>query len=276
MPSTRPCATLSRPRSSRSAFAPLLAAAIAVSGCATQTIELTQTGREAIATLRALPSEARPRVVVAPLRDNTRTGQFSALEAGLVTGEHRATGADFLAGVHDLLVTGLLNTGAFTVLARDDLDELTRERILRAEQGEAVTVENSLEGADLVVAAAISSFEPAGGAALPVPVPVGDDSFTLIWLRRGTSSLSMDLRVLDVATGRVVHANAVRGKASRFSVDVDAFIELGGTYLTLPGVLSYLNKTPLHAAILEMVTLAVSEVGDAAESGVPAEAVAAD
>lgn len=201
---------------------------------------------------------------MASLIDNTRVGQFSALEAGLVVGRHHAQPEDFLAGVRDLLITGLLNTGAFTVLERENLDELTRERLRRAEQGEAVAVNDSLEGADLVVAAAITSFEPGGGGAFPVPIPVGDDSFTVIWLRRGSSTLSMDLRVLDVETGRIVHSNAVRGKASRFSVSLDAFIGLGDSFLTLPSVLSYLNKTPLHAAILEMVTLAVSEVGDAA------------
>lgn len=245
----------------------LLCVAVVVSGCATQKIELTQTGREAISTLRALPPEARPRVVVAPLRDNTRVGQFSALEAGLVTGDHNTGGGQFLAGVRDLLVTGLLNTGAFTVLERDDLDELARERILRAEQGEAVRVDDTLEGADLVVAAAVSSFEPSGGGALPIPIPVGNDSFTIIWLRRGTTALSMDLRVLDVASGRVVHANAVRGEASRFSADLDVFIGLGRSYLPLPGVLRYLDKTPLHAAIMQMVTLTVGEVGNAARDG---------
>lgn len=272
----RPCATLSRPRSNRPAFAlALLLAAAAVSGCATQRIELTQSGREAIETLRELPPEARPRIVVAPLRDNTRTGQFSALEAGLATGGHNAASRDFLAGVRDLLVTGLLNTGAFTVLERDDLGELARERIMRAEQGETVTLEESLEGADLLVTAAISSFEPAGGGALPIPVPVGNDSFTIIWLRRGSTSLAMDLRVLDVASGRVVHSNAVRGKASRFSADLDAFISVGRSYLALPGVLSYLDKTPLHAAMLEMVTLAVGEVGSAARDGAPTQSAVA-
>lgn len=271
----RPCGTLSRPRSSPAARLFLLLVLLLPAGCATQKIELTQSGREAIATLRELPAEERPRIVVAPLRDNTRTGQFSALEAGLATGDHNASAEDFLAGARDLLVTGLLNTGAFTVLERNDLDELARERIMRAEQGETVSLENTLEGADLVVAAAISSFEPAGGGALPVPIPVGNDSFTIIWLRRGTSSLTMDLRVLDVASGRVVHSNAVRGAASRFSADLDAFIGIGSSYLALPGVIRYLDKTPLHAAMLKMVTLTVSEVGDAARDGAAAQSAVA-
>lgn len=267
---------MSRPRSSHRRWRAglLVLAAGLLSACATQKVELTQTGREAIETLSALPPEARPRIVVAPLSDNTQVGQFSALEAGLVTGQHHARPEDFLAGVRDLLITGLLNTGAFTVLERQDLDELTRERLRRAEQGEAVAVNDTLEGADLVVAAAITAFEPGGGAAFPVPIPIGNDSFTVVWLRRGTSTLAMDLRVLDVETGRIVHSNAVRGKASRFSVSLDAFVGLGDSYLTLPSVLSYLNKTPLHAAILEMVTLAVSEVGDAANVKAEAEPAA--
>ena len=83
--------------------------------------------------------------------------------------------------------------------------------------------------------------------------------------------LHLDLRVVDVASGRVVHSNAVRGTASRFSADIDAFISIGRSYLALPGVISYLDRTPLHAAMLKMVTLAVSEVGDAARDGAAAQ-----
>lgn len=251
----------------------LLAVSItACVACSGQQVKLAQVGGEAIEVLAALPADARPRIVVAPVRDNTRVGQFSALEAALAVGGHDATGSQFLGGVHDLLITGLLNTGAFTVLERNDLDELSRERIMRAEQGEQVTLENSLEGADLVVAAALTSFEPSGGSSIPIPVPLGDDHFGIIWVKRGTSSLAMDLRVLDVRTGRVVHSNAVRGQARRFGIDFDAFINISDSYLTLPGVLNYFNNTPMHTAILEMVVLTVGEVAQAAQPGPVAEA----
>lgn len=258
-------------------LAALLLGAVSLSGCATQQVRMAQSGSEAISFLASLPADARPRVVIAPVRDNTRTGQFSALEAGLALGQHQATGTQFLGGVQDLLTTGLLNTGAFTVLERSDLDELSQERIMRAEQGEQVTLENALEGADFVVTAALTSFEPSGGGSIPIPIPFGDDHFGIVWIKRGTSSLAMDLRVLDVETGRVVHSNAVRGSARRFGIDVDAFISIGRSYLSLPGALSYYNKTPMHAAILQMVELTVGEVADAARpSAAPLQSAVAD
>mgnify|MGYP002622044618 FL=1 len=255
------------------------ALALLVAGCATQTVRLSQIGTEAIDYLRALPAEARPRVVVAPVRDHTRGEgrQFSLLETGLATTNTNATGAQFLGGVHDMLITAMLNTGAFTVLERDDLAELTAERLLRAEAGEQVTLDNTLEGADLVVAAAITGFEPSGGGALPIPIPLSDrGDFGIIWLRRGTSSLAMDLRVLDMRTGRVVHSTAVTGEARRFGVDFDAYLRFNSSYASLPGVLGYYNNTPMHAAIMEMITLAVARVGEAAQPQIPLRPVSLD
>lgn len=251
----------------------LVAALLSAAGCTTQTVRLAQSGQEAIELLMALPAEARPRVVVAPLRDHTRGDgrQYSSLEAGLVFDRAGADGEQFLAGIHDLLVTALLNSGAFTVLERQDLGELASERLLRAEAGETVSVDASLEGADFIVAAAVTGFEQSGGGGLPLPLPVGNDGhFGLLWLKRGVASLSMDIRVLDVRTGRVVHATGVRGSARRFGVDLDAYVNVSRHgYLALPGVLGYYNKTPMHAALLEMITLAVARVGEAASPVAP-------
>lgn len=251
-------------RWARSVVAALLLAGL--SGCATQTVRLSQAGFEAFETLRRLPPEARPRIVVAPIRDQTVENGQSRLAAGLAAAPASAQPEQLLAGVQDLLLTGLLNTGAFTVLERDDLDALTTEQWLRLQANEPVSVDGRLEGADLVVAAAITGFEPAGGEAFPIPIPLSDrGDFGILWLRRGTAAVSMDLRVLDVRTARVVHATAVRGKARSFRADFDLFLRGNDRYTSLPGVLGYYNNTPLHAALLEMIQLAVQRVGEAAE-----------
>lgn len=234
-------------------------------GCASTSERLTQRGQESISLLRNLSAEARPRLVVAPVEDRTQGGsaaQFSAAMAEVGGGE----GANsWLAGVHDLLLTGILNSGAFTVLERNQMSALKSEQLFAAKAGDKVDITASLEGAEFILVPALTGFKPSGGGALPLPVPISNDGdFALIWFRTGTSSISMDLRLVDVASGRVVQATAVRGKARDFAIDLDLFLLFDQGYADLPGVLGYYNRTPLHAAMLKMVGLAVDRVAAAA------------
>lgn len=234
----------------------LCATAAVLAGCAGTQERLSQQGREAVALLRALPADARPRVVVAPIVDHTGEGPLSPLAQGLLD-----TGAEptpWLAGAHDLLLTGLVNTGAFTVLERDELDELRAEALWADPAIEVALPGEGLEGAELLLAPALTSFEPAGGGALPLPIPISDDGdFALIWLRAGKASISMDLRLIDVQTGQVLKTTAVRGQARQFGADLDLIFLWDVGIVGLPGVLSVFNNTPVHAALLKMVAAAV-------------------
>ncbi len=239
-----------------------LVLAVTLAGCATTSEKLSQRGLEAISTLQAMPASARPRVVVAPVVNRTTDDGAAQFSAAMIEVGGPDAGRAWLAGVHDLLITGLLNTGAFTVLERDGLDELASERVFAANTGEAVLKAGRLEGADLLLVPAITGFEPAGGGVLPLPIPISNDGdFAVLWLRTGSASISMDVRLVDVRTGRVVQSTAVRGKAREFRADLDLFFFFKGGYAALPGVLGYYNNTPLHAAILKMVGLAVDRVG---------------
>ncbi len=236
--------------------------AVALTGCATTSEKLSQRGLEAISTLQELPLNARPRVVVAPVLNRTTDDGAAKFSAAMIEVGGLDAGRAWLAGVHDLLITGLLNTGAFIVLERDGLEDLATERMYAANTGEAVLKAGRLEGADLLLVPAITGFEPAGGGALPLPIPISNDGdFAVLWLRTGSASISMDVRLVDVRTGRVVQSTAVRGKAREFRADLDLFLFFKGGYAALPGVLGYYNNTPLHAAILKMVGLAVDRVG---------------
>ncbi len=238
--------------------------ALVLTGCATTSEKLSQRGMEAISTLKALPADARPRVAVAPVVNRTTDDGAAEFSAAMIEVGGADAGKAWLAGVHDLLLTGLLNTGAFTVLEREGLDQLENERLFSAKAGDAVIPAGQLEGADLLLAPAITGFEPSGGGVLPLPIPISNNGdFAVLWLRSGSASISMDVRLIDVRTGRVLQSTAVRGKAREFRADLDLFFFFKDGYAALPGVLGYYNNTPLHAAILKMVALAVDRIGDA-------------
>lgn len=236
--------------------------ALVLTGCATTSEKLSQRGLEAITTLQGLPASARPRVVVAPVLNRTTDDGAEEFSAAMIEVGGEEAGRAWLAGVHDLLLTGLLNTGAFTVLERSGLEELESERLFAAKTGDAVLESGRLEGADLLLVPAITGFEPSGGGVLPLPIPISKNGdFAVLWLRAGSASISMDMRLVDIATGRVLQSTAVRGKAREFRADLDLFFFFKDGYAALPGVLGYYNNTPLHAAILKMVGLAVDRIG---------------
>lgn len=251
-------------------------ALMALGACATHSERLTQVGVEAVATLRSLPANARPRVVVADILDQTENGLTTGLKTSPAS-RRRGTPArteppnreEWLLGLHDVLVTGMVNAGAFSVLERKDLPALDRERAFAAAAGDQVLSAAALEGADILLLPSITSFEPAGGGALPLPIPVSDDGdFVILWLRGGTAEITMDMRLVDVASGRVLRATAVRGKARSYRADLDAFVLFGDGYVTLPGVLGFYNNTALHAALVKMVNAAVSDLARGVVAGV--------
>ncbi|MEN8720933.1 MAG: CsgG/HfaB family protein, partial [Oceanococcaceae bacterium] len=223
-----------------------------------------------------LPANARPRVVVADILDQTENGLTTGLKTSPAS-RRRGTPArteppdreEWLLGLHDVLVTGMVNAGAFSVLERKDLPALDRERAFAAAAGDQVLSAAALEGADILLLPSITSFEPAGGGALPLPIPVSDDGdFIILWLRGGTAEITMDMRLVDVASGRVLRATAVRGKARSYRADLDAFVLFGDGYVTLPGVLGFYNNTALHAALVKMVNAAVSDLARGVVAGV--------
>ena len=59
--------------------------------------------------------------------------------------------------------------------------------------------------------------------------------------------MAIDLRVTDTATGRIVFATRVEGKASDFSGNIGT--QLGGGRTAMPVTLGSYNNTPMEKAI---------------------------
>lgn len=147
-------------------------------------------------------------------------------------------------GMTDMLTNALVSTGRFIVLERERLSEVIAEQDL-ADTGrfakETVAAKGELEGAELLVRGSITAFDPncSGGS--------------VVIASASQACISINLRIIDARTGRVVSATTVDGKAGRSRV---GFV-FGGE---LPIGLGGYKKTPMETAIRDCIDAAVQHV----------------
>jgi len=174
------------------------------------------------------------------------------------SGQYRA---EYGRGMRDMLTTALFQTSRYILLEREKLQGVVDE--LKAGTSdlfrkEATVPLGELEGAELLVTAAITGFDPGtsglgGNIGGLIPGRLGG-VLGGIGIGIKKASIAMDLRVIDVRTGRVVAATAAQAEASSFSAGV------GGVGGGMGGSLGGFAKTPMESAIREMIQKTVDFV----------------
>jgi curli biogenesis system outer membrane secretion channel CsgG len=207
------------------------------------------------------------RIAVAAVLDHTGGKGMSDItrQIGLLTGEGRkAKASDILSGIRDLLTTALFNTNRFILLEREGLDEVIAEQTFQeGNRSLPSQLKRKLEGAELLLLTAVTDFDmgASGGLAFPIPIKLNDHGdFGVLDVEMRTAHVAMDMRLVDVATGRVVATTAVEGSARKFGVAMAGVFSANGGHLRLPGLLSLFNNTPIEGATLEMVDSAAHEL----------------
>jgi len=163
-------------------------------------------------------------------------------------------------GLADMLTTALFHSNRFIVLDRTDHKDVMAEQDLgasgRIKQETAAPI-GQMEGAELLITAAVTAFEPdAGGAVGGVGVPVGGAAFLGVGGGGKQSYMAIDLKVVDTKTGRIVGAVTVEGKST------DWFAGIGGAIGGVPipfGLLVHQN-TPMEKAIRVCIVKAVDYI----------------
>lgn len=160
--------------------------------------------------------------------------------------EYRASGnPDIGSGMADMLTNALFNTNRFIVLERQALNEVTAEQDL-ANSGrfkkETAAPIGQLEGAQLLIRGAITSFESdcKGGS--------------LIIVSAKQACITINIRIIDAASGRVVNATTVNATSANNGVGL---IFATGS---LPVGLGAFSKTPLENAIRNAIEAAVNHI----------------
>jgi curli biogenesis system outer membrane secretion channel CsgG len=165
--------------------------------------------------------------------------------------------------LREMFITALHETGRFIVVERLDIRGLAAEQALSrsamARKDEAIG-QGAMDVADLMVYATVSEFESqAGGGGFGIGVPLMNVPFNI-----GTSSksahMAIDLRVVDVGTGRVLATKRLTGSASASSTSVGLSPRVKD--MTLPVTMDTFKNTPMEQAIRTCVDQAAQFVCD--------------
>ncbi len=249
----------------------VLFAALTLCGCATSPKVISGADGASITQSQALASNALPRIAVGAIIDKTGvldtksiTRQLVLLNAQRKSGDP-LTGDGLLHGVRDMLTTALFDSNKFIVLERDNINDamVEQEFSQSSRAGDATRIPlGQMEGAQLLIVGAITSFDAGtSGGALPIPIPFsrnGDFGILNVSAKRGY--VAMDLRIIDVATGRVLNTTAVEGKNWNFGANLTGVFGWRGGGIALPGLLKYFSNTPVEEALQKMVSAAVVDI----------------
>jgi len=148
-------------------------------------------------------------------------------------------------GMSDMLSNALFNSNRFIVLERENIKEVIQEQDFGATgrvKRETAAPIGEIEGAELIIRGAVSEFEPKckGGALLIVAAQ--------------QACVTINLRIVDAKTGRVVNATTVEGRSDT------AGVGLVFATNTLPIGLGGWAKTPMETAIRNCIETAVRHI----------------
>ena len=162
-------------------------------------------------------------------------------------------------GLREMLVTALYSSGSYVVVERMDLQGLAAEQALSrsrmARQGSAVP-EQRMDVADIIVYGAVTEFEgEAKGSAAQIGLPSLPLTFGL---GAKTARMAIDVRVVDVASGRILGAQRIAGDAKSSQTTIGAAPTVRG--VGIPIGLGMFQNTPMEYAIRSCVEQAVAYV----------------
>ncbi len=220
--------------------------------------------KTSIAQQLSLAPTAKPRIFVAGILDKTNANQ--ALTTQLPAGSQPAA---MLGGIRDMLTTGLFESERFIVLEREMLSDVILEQSLAESANfnpKTQLPAKQLEGAEWMLVGAITEFdaEQKGGDGFPIPIPLGSfKNWGIMKLNYRRSQITLTLRLIEIATGRVLFSNAVQGHSNRWGINLAGILSTGrrrAGYVRLPAVLGYFSNTPVEKALQSMVEVTVDSL----------------
>lgn len=170
-------------------------------------------------------------------------------------------------GLREMLATALFESLRFNVLDRMDPKGLTAEQKLSYSKMAAAgspKLGAQMEVAELMMYGTVTEFEAeAAGAGLKAEVPTTWDSAQIKAgsgaLKGKKAHMAIDIRVVDVASGRLVAARRIAGSAASymatFGVDFEGRVSSHGKKhrLRTPATLGAFKNTPMELAIRDCI-----------------------
>ncbi|MBI5599377.1 MAG: hypothetical protein HY890_06530 [Deltaproteobacteria bacterium] len=262
---------MTRTRKILSAFISLSAVALFLGGCMEQYAQPTARVDTGIA--QQLPPYSGPKARVAVAKFDWKAGGSGGSTTTIRgVGEEDITisreQSGVMTGLRDMLTTALVQSGRYKVMERQELGAI-KEEIALGEKGYAeektAVKKGRIKGADLLVVAAITGWEPGTSGARAGVGVFGGGALGGVLGAFSKSSLAMDIRIIDTSTSEVLAATRVEGTAT----DVNLGVLVGGLVgnVGLGGGLSVYAKTPMEKAI----RIAIDEAAKYIVSATPPE-----
>jgi len=162
-------------------------------------------------------------------------------------------------GIKDMLVSELVNCNRFLVYERENIDTILAEQQLASStvaNPRAAIQKGKLEGVELLIYGALTEFKASKeGGGITIPIPAFGTTYD-VKVRYKKAHVAMDLRIVDVRTGRIVSVTTVRGSSTN--------VGFGGVNRTdtigLPTTLGGYKNTPVEVAIRKMIRTAVNYI----------------
>jgi curli biogenesis system outer membrane secretion channel CsgG/lipoprotein NlpI len=155
-------------------------------------------------------------------------------------------------GLREVFQTSLDQSGYFNVVERMRIQDIAAEQTLDSSQEaspSSAPPRGKMDVADIMVYGVVSEFEPeAGGMAFSNFLPQMG-----LAVRQSTkfSEMAIDVRAVDVRTGRVLVAQRIPGTAQAYSAGVGAHLSAGG--FSMPVGLNAYRNTPMELAIRDCI-----------------------
>ncbi|MDD4051151.1 MAG: CsgG/HfaB family protein [candidate division Zixibacteria bacterium] len=206
----------------------------------------------------------------AQIKENvTYQGNKARITVGTIKAKADECSGDMAAAIGEMLSTALAQSGKFIVLAnQEEVEELADE----IELGQSDYVEEGrgpeqglMEGADILVTGAVTSFEPDAGGGGGGIGGLKKKAFGSVGLKTKTAEAGIDLKLIDIRTRRIIKATAIEAKSTSWGTDV-----AGGGWgeeIAMAGELGVYSNEPMEKAIRALLVKTVEKI----EKEVPGE-----
>ncbi len=150
--------------------------------------------------------------------------------------------------VTDIMVTELFNTGRFLMIERDKIAKIIEEQTMGAaglvDSSTAVEI-GKLLGAGTMITGSVSEFG----------VKTTGSDFLIVASKKQSAESTVDVRVIDAKTGRIIYTGTGRGVAIR---KTGTFLGLG----TTAGYDETLEGSAMRASIVNIINEIVSRINE--------------
>ncbi len=203
--------------------------------------------------LGSVPPEAARRADAAP------TGNKALIAVGDFQVKAAGAGQFIGDGLREMLVTTLHNSGRYVVVERMDLQGLAAEQALsrsRMARPGAAVPEGQMDVAEVMIYGAVTEFESderGGGVQFGIgklPLNIGRQT--------KTAHMAIDMRLVDVATGRLITAQRITSEASSSQTTLGTTLSVSG--VSIPTSLGAFKNTPMEQAIRDCVHKATAHI----------------